>query len=82
MQVRVLYFAAARDAAGRKEEALELPEGATLQTLLDELTRLHPEIGRLRPALRVAVDESYQAVEYVLRGGEEVALIPPVAGGS
>lgn len=82
VQVRVLYFAAARDAAARREEVLDLPDGATLQELMDEVVRRHPAMARLRSALRVAVDERYADPGHRLQGTEEVAIIPPVAGGS
>ena len=44
MRVRVLYFANFRDQAGGKEEEVELPEGATVSTLLSKIEQLHPAL--------------------------------------
>ncbi|MDB4970132.1 MAG: molybdenum cofactor biosynthesis protein, partial [Myxococcales bacterium] len=50
--------------------------------LLDELERRHPSLAGLRPAIKVAVNEEFVALDRVLSDGDVVALIPPVAGGS
>lgn len=82
MSITVLYFAALRDLAGTSEEQLDLPHGeldvAALLGLLEQ--RLPALRGRLG-AVRVAVNEEFTELTTVLRGGETVALIPPVSGG-
>lgn len=80
MNVRVLLFASAADAAGRSEVNLDLPDGARVSDVLAELSRLVR--GRaLAPHPMVAVNARYAAPDTVLTAGDEVAVIPPVAGG-
>ncbi|WP_324289933.1 molybdopterin converting factor subunit 1 [Pyxidicoccus sp. MSG2] len=81
-RVTVLYFAAARERAGGAREALEVPEGALVRDVLRLISERHPALAPLLPHLRVAVDQEFVGLEAPVRGGAEVALIPPVAGGS
>lgn len=82
MRIRVLYFAAARERAGLDREAVELAAGATLAELARELSDRHPRLGALLPRLRFAVNEEFAPDSAALKDGDEVALIPPVAGGA
>jgi molybdopterin synthase catalytic subunit len=82
MRIQVLYFAAARERAGRDADTLELPDGATVAVLARELSARHPPLGALLPRLRFAVNEEFADEARALADGDEVALIPPVAGGS
>ena len=79
--VRTLFFAAYKDLLGRAAMDVELPEGATAGDLVAELRgRGHPFVGLPeRPA--IAVNREYAVPEVVLGTGDEVAFIPPVAGG-
>jgi molybdopterin converting factor subunit 1 len=81
MKLQIFYFAAAREQAGTSAETLELSPG-TVGALLDELCRRHDGLTRLRPHLRVAVNRQMAQPEDPVPPGAEVALIPPVAGGS
>ncbi len=81
MRVLVLYFAAAREAACRSSETLELDDGATIATLLEVVGRAHPGVARLAPALRTAVGERFAPPAHVLEPGDTVALLPPASGG-
>ena len=81
MHIRILFFASYRELLGRGELELELPEPVTVSQLLEDLRgRGHP-YALLPPAPVVAVDRDFASLATLLRGGEEVALIPPVAGG-
>ena len=81
MNVTVLLFAAARDAAGMPETMLELPAGATAGDAVEALARRFPRLGAWRRAVRVAVNETYADDATKLREGDVVAVIPPVSGG-
>jgi molybdopterin converting factor subunit 1 len=81
MRVRVLYFAVVRERLRRDAEELELGEGATAATAWGELERRHPELAAMRPALKIAVNEEFAALDRVLVDGDVIAIIPPVAGG-
>lgn len=82
MKIRVLAFATARDALGQASLEIELPEGSTLADLAGRLRAHHPALETLWPRLAVAVDGELVAPGIVLDEGCEVALLPPVSGGS
>ncbi len=83
MPVSVLYFAAARERAGVAQEQLtQLPPPGTVRALLQLLGERHPQLLPLFPHLRVAVNQAFAQVDDVVPDGAEVALIPPVAGGT
>jgi molybdopterin synthase catalytic subunit len=80
MQVRVLCFGVLKDWLGVEAASVELPEGATVGALVDELCAQKPT-----PALQgiaVSVNSEYAAAAQVLREGDEVGLLPPVSGGA
>jgi molybdopterin converting factor subunit 1 len=80
MTVTVLLFASYADALGASSLDLELPGEPTVSALLS-VVRARPGAERLPPSPLVAVNQRYAAGDAVLRAGDEVALIPPVAGG-
>jgi len=80
MNVTVLLFASYADAIGRSELELDVETGATVSDVIEQVRALG-EAGRLPPAPMVAVNEQYASRDRELRAGDEVALIPPVAGG-
>jgi molybdopterin synthase catalytic subunit/molybdopterin converting factor small subunit len=82
MKIHLLAFASAGDALGASEMELEMPEGSRVADLRARLDQEHPGIIPLWPRLAVAVDGRVVAVEEPLRDGGEVALLPPVSGGS
>nr|MBA3538214.1 molybdopterin converting factor subunit 1 [Deltaproteobacteria bacterium] len=81
MRISVLFFAVFRERLGTSEEVLELPDGARVSDALDALGARHDVIARLRGTFRVAVNEDFAEDTRALRDGDELALIPPVAGG-
>lgn len=80
MTVTVLLFASYADALGKSAVELALPAGATVADVMSGIAG-YPGADRLPPSPLVAVNERYATPEQVLRPGDEVALIPPVAGG-
>lgn len=82
MKVTVLYFAVFRERVGRDEEPLELPAGARVADAIEALAARHPAIGALRGRFRVAVNQDFTDDGHALADGDELALIPPVAGGA
>jgi molybdopterin converting factor subunit 1 len=77
MNVTVRLFAGLRERAGCDEVALELPEGARVTDALAGLR----DIVRDVPVV-MAVNREYADDGHVLSAGDELALIPPVSGGS
>jgi molybdopterin converting factor subunit 1 len=81
VRVRLLHFASFRDAVGRDEEVRELPEGGRVDDLWAALSREVPLFARFPSMPPAAVNREYVPVGTVLREGDEVAFLPPVAGG-
>jgi molybdopterin synthase sulfur carrier subunit len=80
--LRLLYFAAVREAAGAGEELLALPEEVrTVRDLAEWLDRERPNLTGRLGAVRFAVNETFADAETALSSGDVVALIPPVSGG-
>jgi molybdopterin converting factor subunit 1 len=78
--ITALFFASYADAFGRDRLELEVPSGSTVGDVLRQLRSLDPE-RRLPPSPLIAVNERYARHDHVLRAGDELAVIPPVAGG-
>lgn len=80
MTVTVLLFASYADALGTGSLALELPVGATAGDVITRVQQM-PGAARLPKNPLVAVNERYVKRDRVIATGDEVAIIPPVAGG-
>lgn len=81
MHVRVLFFALYRDLAGTGEIMVELPPGATTSTLVHIVRGLGGGLDRLPESPVVAVNHEYAPLGTPLHDGDEIAFLPPVAGG-
>ena len=77
VRVNVKLFAGLRERAGTDELALELPEGAHVAEALAQMSWLTGDV----PVV-MAVNLDYADQSTVLRPGDDLALIPPVSGGS
>ncbi len=77
MRVKVRLFAVLRERAGADELELELPEGARVGDALDRVETLTEGV----PVV-MAVNQDYAERTDLLHPGDELALIPPVSGGS
>jgi MoaE-MoaD fusion protein len=82
MKIQVRYFAVLRERLRSEGETLELADGATVAGALDALAARHEAFAALRGRCQTAVNQTMVKVDEVLRDGDELALIPPVAGGS
>ena len=78
MEVTVRLFAMLRERAGAREVTLELPDGARVSDALAALRDVAPP----ELPLVMAVNREYARDDRVLDPGDELALIPPVSGGS
>lgn len=83
--VRILYFARLREALGRADEELVLPEGVRdVRGLLDFLRARGDawtaELGAGR-AVRAAVNQDMAEPATPIADGDEIAIFPPVTGG-
>ncbi len=78
----VKFFGSLREAAGVKEIPVTLAEGARVQDLRELLARDHPAVEALGDRVAVAVNYDVVALDATLGDGDEVAFLPPVAGGA
>ena len=95
MKVKIFFFSPLRQILGLKETDIELPEGATVVNLFEELSNrfgepvkkyiYHGKTGRPRGYLLYSVDEKNQSTSYKidtkLKGGEKLAIMSPPMGG-
>jgi molybdopterin synthase catalytic subunit len=82
MQVRVLYLGMLRDVSGIDHEAVELAEGARLSDLFAGLEHRFPKLHGFRNSIALALNQEYAEATAELHDDDEIALIPPVSGGS
>jgi molybdopterin converting factor subunit 1 len=80
MTVTVLLFASYADLLGTHQLPLELSDGATAGDALGQM-QAFPGANRLPANPLIAVNERYARRDQVLSDGDEIAIIPPVAGG-
>ncbi|HMA24458.1 MAG TPA: MoaD/ThiS family protein [Gemmatimonadaceae bacterium] len=80
MTVTVLLFASYADRLGTNQLSLDLLSGATVSDVLGRVQSM-PGADRLPLQPLVAVNERYAKRDQVLAAGDEIAIIPPVAGG-
>jgi len=81
VRVHLLYFASFREARGRDEEHREVPEGMRVRELWQALCSETPRFAAFPSMPPAAVNREYVPGDTALREGDEVAFLPPVAGG-
>ena len=77
MNVRIRLFAALRERAGSGSVEIELPDDSRVSDVWGAL-----DLGDEPPGILFAVNRAYAERTASLNAGDEVALIPPVSGGS
>lgn len=81
MKVRLLFFAVLRDIAGVDERELSLDDGTTANDVWESLRRTYAKLADYVQPPMIAINESYATADAILRDGDELVFIPPVAGG-
>src|SRR5438128_2148895 len=80
--VRVLFFGAARDAIGRDEIDLEIHSPSDAASARVLLLNAYPALQRFGNSLLFAVNQEYAEPHREIRDGDELAIFPPVSGGT
>jgi molybdopterin synthase sulfur carrier subunit len=80
MTIRVLLFASYAEALGASEVSLDLPAGSRVADVLDRVRALASG-KRVPDKPLVAVNQRYARADQAVSASDEVAIIPPVAGG-
>jgi molybdopterin synthase catalytic subunit len=82
MKVRVVYFGALKDLAGRGNETVDVADGATTTSLFALLQQRVSGLDRYAQSAAISVNYEYAPGDRPLRDGDEVGILPPVSGGS
>jgi molybdopterin converting factor subunit 1 len=81
MKITVKLYASFREIVGSKEENIDVPEGTTVQMLLEGYINRFPQIDRFREHIILSVNKEYGHPTRKLNDGDEVSFLPPVSGG-
>jgi len=82
MNLQVKLFATLKDRAGSASVSIELPDETTVSGLLDRLAAAQPKLAPALPTCLVAINQEFAFGSTPIRSGDEVALFPPVSGGT
>lgn len=80
--ITLRHFAIIREAVGAESETRTVPDGTTAAAIAAQLSADYPRIAGLLRASPVMVNAAYADLDKPLSEGDEVAFIPPVAGGA
>jgi molybdopterin converting factor small subunit len=81
IKVKVLYFANIKEVAGTREEEFIISNPASSDLLLRRIQEMHPCISDLLKTMTISVNCRVILDNVLLKDADEVALLPPVAGG-
>ena len=81
MNVRVRFYAQLRELIGAYELEIELPQGATVRELLEEIYAQQPALRTYDKSILIGAGLEFVDRNYKLNPGEEIAIMPPVQGG-
>jgi molybdopterin converting factor subunit 1 len=81
MKVKLLLFAAAKEAIGQSQLCVDVQQPFTVGQLKQTLASRYPELNDLVGRSAFSVDQKYAADDTEIDSQSEVAMIPPVSGG-
>ena len=82
MTVKVLFFGLLRDLTGRKEERLDLADGARVDGIFQHYVERFPKIGEMAGSIVMARNYEFVDLSSPVADGDEIAFLPPVSGGT
>ena len=82
VSVRVLFFGAARDAVASNQIEISLETPATVSSAFRKLVERFADLERFGRSLLFAVNQEYATPDTLLNDNDELAVFPPVSGGS
>ena len=81
MQVHAQFYAQLRDAAGCSSVDIDIPDGASISDLLEQLYANFPALRAHDKTILIGAGVEFVDRNYRLKAGEEIAIMPPVQGG-
>ena len=81
MHIAIRFFAAHRDVLGTPTLALDVAEGTTAEAAFAMLCEQYPPLRSAASSVAFAVNQRQTSGSHVLSEGDELALLPPMAGG-
>jgi MoaE-MoaD fusion protein len=82
IEVKILFWGRLKDLFGHAGESIELPSGALVRDVVAHYQLQLPQTAQWMSSLAIAVNQRYASLDTELHSGDEVALLPPVSGGS
>ncbi len=82
MEIEIRLFATLKDRAGQPRIRVTLPQPATVQDVLTAVAANYPALADALPTTLVSVNQAFAAPETAVQPQDEIALFPPVSGGS
>ncbi len=82
IRVNILFFGAARDATGTDEAQLKLEPPHYSSNVFEQVLNAYPALRCFGKSLLFAVNQEYAAPDREISDGDELAIFPPVSGGS
>jgi molybdopterin synthase catalytic subunit len=81
-RVKLLFFATLRDRAGTRSMELDIPSDLTIQGLKDKIANEIPSLKESMSSVLITINREYAFDEAVIPPNAELAMFPPVSGGS
>ena len=81
MKVRAQFYAQLRELVGNHELEVELPQGATVRELLENIYAQKPPLRAHDKSILVGAGVEFVDRNYKIKPREEIAIMPPVQGG-
>lgn len=81
MNIRLKFFASAREIVGTKDLDMDIEKGSKAKDVLDRLKEKYPGLKKLDGQLILAVNKQTGRADKMIEDGDEIAVLPPVSGG-